>query len=431
MAPAALTLEQARRAMIAAQGLASPVATIADALHQFGPVRTLGGVEAYLALRARVKGLRAEDVHAAVSAGDALVMQAMRGCMYLVGREQVPLLRWLAGWLNKPRLAREREKAGIRPGELEKLGDRVIEALRTEGPLTTDGLKKALPKDAVRPLGEAGKKVGFNSTLTPALRLLEWDARLTRRPERDRLDNERYLWRATPGWKPIEGEPAELLPKIGEVFFRGAGLSTAEEFAGWAGIGLREARAAVGQLGLEPVEVEGLGRRFGKGELPSGGTTPVVLLGFEDNLLAFQGGPAILVDAGHHEVKVPAWGSGEDGRLGDTRHLLQRPIIAGGRMVGFWEFDPDEREVQWGCFDDTVDGTTRDRIGARAKDLTKFLADGVGHGRSYSLDTDEALRERSAWVRSLDAGATKRGKKKAKAAEKKAAKSKGKPQRTA
>lgn len=442
MTPATLTLEQARRGLLAAQRLSSTVPSVAEALHAAGPVRTLGGVEAYLALRARVKGLEAADVHAAVGAGDAQVMPALRGCMYVVGREHAPLLRWLAGWLGRPKLEREREKAGVRPGELERLGDRVIEALRTEGPQTTDGLKKVLPKDAVRALGDAGKKVGLSTTLPSTLRLLEWDARVTRRPERDRLDNERYVWRATPGWVPLQGDPEELLSKVAALFFRWAGTSTVEAFAEWAGVGLREARAATGPLGLETLEVEGLGKRLAlPGDLPGGGQAPVVLLGFEDNLLALQGGAAPLVDVEYHGLQVPSWGEGEAGPLGQARRPYLRPVVVAGRIVGFWDFDPDARQVAWGVFDPAVDAATHDRIEARARDLSKFLADDVGHGRSLSLDTDETLRERAAWVRALR---PPRKKAKGKAAAPKApaaapapkkakagAKKRGKPQRTA
>jgi hypothetical protein len=128
----------------------------------------------------------------------------------------------------------------------------------------------------------------------------------------------------------------------------------------------------------------------------------VALLPFEDNLIALQGGPAALVDARHHALEVPSWGSQGTGPLADAAHLSLRPVVADGRIAGFWEYDPDAQEVVLGGLDGPLPAAAHER----ARDVSAFLAKDVGHGRSFSLDTDDALRERAAWVRAL--GGTKK-----------------------
>src|SRR5215207_8624094 len=90
-----LARDQARRAFVAAQGLApapgrSPVSPV-GVLEETGFVRTLGGVDVYIALRARVPEMRREDLDSVVAAHQAQVVPAARGCMYLVPRRDVPL----------------------------------------------------------------------------------------------------------------------------------------------------------------------------------------------------------------------------------------------------------------------------------------------------------------------------------------------------
>jgi hypothetical protein len=50
---------------------------------------------------------------------------------------------------------------------------------------------------------------------------------------------------------------------------------------------------------------------------------------------------------------------------------------------------------------DEVTAETQDRIDAAAAATGRFLADEIGHGRTFSLDTDDYLRQRVAWLRSL------------------------------
>ncbi|MES1241901.1 MAG: crosslink repair DNA glycosylase YcaQ family protein [Acidobacteriota bacterium] len=405
-----LTRDQVRRVCVAAQGLSQPARSPVEALQETGFVRTLGGVDVYIAVRARVPGLRRDDLDGVVAEHRAQVIPAARGCMYLVARRDVPISLRVAALLSRARDERDQEKAGIRPGETEEVAKAALETLRAKGPLTTDGLRKALPAGTVRSLGEQGKKVGVSSPLPGALRKLEFDGLVERTLENRRLDSERYLWRAAAA-SPFDGvslpdDPIDLYAGMARIFFHAAGLATLKDFAGWIGIAQRDAKAALERLGFLPVEVEGNADVHylpeDRRNLLDEAADAVALLSFEDNLIHLHGGPAFLVDEEHHGAQVPSWGMGRPSTLGEAKHLTLRSFVADGKIAGFWEYDPDARAIVVRPFG-PLSKATRARVDEAAADLGRFLTEDLGHGRSFSLDTDEELRKRTAKVR--EAGA--------------------------
>jgi Winged helix DNA-binding domain len=408
-----LPLKEAREMFVAAQGLApQPGRSVAEALEETGFVRTLGGVDVYLAVRARVPGLRRAGLDAAVAAGEAQVIPAVRGCIYLVPRRDVPLALRVAALLSRSRDEREHEKAGIRPGEVEEVGAAVLQVLGERGPLTTDALRRALPTGVVRSLGDAGKKLGISSPLPAALRRLEFGGRVERTLESQRLDSERYLWRVT-ARSPFDGvslpdDPIDLYAGLARIFFHGAGLGTQKDFAAWAGIPQRDAKAAMERADLLPVAIEEVPeihylpeeRRGLLETAPETAARAIALLPFEDNLLALHGGPALLVDAAHHATPVPVWGSDRMTTLGEARYMGLRSVVAEGKIAGIWEYDPDAQAVVAAGFAG-LSKATRAGLAAATEDLARFLEEDLGHGRSFSLDTDDDLRLRSGQVRSV------------------------------
>ncbi|HEX3525516.1 MAG TPA: crosslink repair DNA glycosylase YcaQ family protein [Thermoanaerobaculia bacterium] len=409
-----LSLEEARKVFVTAQGFPaqpgrSPERSIAAVLEETGFVRTLGGVDVYLAVRARVPGMRRADLDAVVAAGEAQIIPAVRGCMYLVPRRDVPLSLRVAEMLTRSRDEREHAKLGIRPGELEEIGAAVLQTLGERGPLTTDALRKALPEGTVRSLGDIGKKVGVSSPLPAAVRRLEFSGRVARAVESGRLDSERYLWRILER-SPFDGvklsdDPIDLYAGLARIFFHSAGLGTQKDFAAWAGIPQRDAKTAMERADVLPVAVDHLPDLFyllheRRALLDSswGTSQPVALLSFEDNLLALHGGPALLVDKAHHATPVPELATDKIVPLGEAKHMTLRSVLAEGKIAGVWEYDPDARTVVTAGFAG-LSKATHARLDAAAEDVAHFLSEDLGHGRSFSLDTDDDLRTRSAQVR--------------------------------
>jgi hypothetical protein len=406
-----LDRRQARAAVFAAQGLLGAGRNLVSVLEDNGFVRTLGGIDVYLALKARLPGLRREEVDAAVIEHRAQVLPAARGCIYLLARAHAPVALRVADLLSAPREKREHEKAGIRPGEVDEIAAAARELLRAKGPLTTNAIRAGLPKDMVRGLGEAGKKLGISSPLPAALRRLEFQGDIERTLEDGRLDSERYLWRATArnlfAGADVPEDPAALFARFAEIFFRAAGLASRKSFADWAGLAQKDAQAAIEKLGLLAIEVEGEKEIFhalpASRELlaadPAAAEAAVAFLPFEDNAQALQGGPAFLANAEHHAIEVQAWGMGaKKVKLGEAKHAQLRSLLAEGRLAGFWEYDPDGNNVAIGLLSGAKPETRR-AAEEKAARLAAFIAEDLGHGRSFNLDTDKDLRERSAYLR--------------------------------
>jgi hypothetical protein len=392
------------------QGLASPAsAPIAEVIAKTGWLRTLGGVEVYLAARARKPKCGRAELDAASEALDVQVVPAVRSCIYLLPRVHVPLALRFADALWRKRTERDLERAGSSWKEVAEVADAVRGAL--DRPLNTDGLRKALPAGSVRSLGDRGKKVGLSSPLPVALRDLEFSGEVERTLEGGRLDTERYLWRR-PKKNPVKGAKltsteAELAASIAEIFFSQMGATTTRHFAEWAGLSLTDAKAALAGLPLTPVAVDGYAEDafvltsqasdLQKAEADSG---KVTLLAFEDNYTTVHGGPALFTEAAHHGMRVESWGMGQATTLGAAKHLSNRGVLAGDRLVGFWEFDPEVGEIVVALLD-KVPAATRSKIDAACDALARFLKDELGHARSFTLDTDEMLRKRAQGLRTL------------------------------
>lgn len=212
------------------------------------------------------------------------------------------------------------------------------------------------------------------------------------------------MWRAAakPATKAAPaGDVAAALVPMAEVYLRAAGVGTIKDLAVWAGVAQRD--AAAGQLGAIAVEVEGQAEPRvilpeARGLVDDADVDgAVALLPFEDNLLAL-GTPGLLIEPAYHRRQVPTWGSSKKSALGDARHLSQRTVVAESKIVGFWDCDPDARAVAVACYD-AVSAATRKRIHAAAAELGRFLANDLGHGRSFSLDTGDELRVR--WLRGV------------------------------
>jgi len=393
------------------QGLAEPIAgSLDEIVAATGWVRTLGGVDVYLAVRARAPGMKRVDLDKVVAEGRLSVIPAVRGCIYLVPRAELPVAMRVAEEQYKKRTERELEKVGVPESEIAAVGEAVVGTLK-KGPLSTDALRKALPAGVLRSLGEKGKKVGMSATLPTALRYLEFDGKVERTLAGERLDSERYEWRL-PQKNPFAGakiprEPTQRYALIARSFFRHAGPASVEDFASWTGLSQRDAKAAMERAGLSPVAVEGYADEafVVEEDLPilreaAKASASVSMLAFEDNYLGLHGGPRLLVDPKHHGREVPQWGQKKGSTLGEVKHLAMRAVFDGDRLVGFWEFDAEAGKVVVGAFEE-LNPVRMKAVAARAEDVGNFLSEDMGHAKSYTLDTAEAIRERAAAVKAI------------------------------
>ena len=409
-AAVSISLERARAFWHRRQGLAEPgKGSIEEILAATSWPRTLGGVDVYLAVRARIPGLRRQELDEAVAQSRLQVIPAVRGCIYLVPRAQVPLVLRIAEDQARKRMDREMEKVGVEQSELADIGEAVLKALR-KGPMTTDALRKALPEGTVRSLGEKGKKVGISSPLPPAMRYLEFEGKLERTLENGRLDTERYHWRI-PAKSPFTGakvpaDAAERNVRLAEIFVRQAGPVTVADFAAWSALSQRDARAAFEKLPVVSVKVEDyddeaflLEQDMAALKESAPGATSISMLSF-DNYLTFHGGPGLFTDPKYRSREVSRWGNTKGTTLGDVKHIAARTLFDGERLVGFWEFDPSAGKVVFATFD-PLPPKRKKAAQELAESVATFLKEDVGHARSFSLDTMEAVQERADLVKKM------------------------------
>lgn len=404
----AFSLEQARRLWCHKQRIQTadgdgPQRVLATT----GWTRTLGGIDVYLALRARNPSLSRKHIDAAVATGAVRVVPAVRGCMYLAPGEDAELSLSLACELDQKRTVRELDKAGVLQTEVDTLATKVAKIVGN-GPKTTAEVRKALPDGAVRSLGAAGKKVGLSSPLPVALRQLEFAGKIIRTPVGDTLDTEVYRWSVPAGAQKTFGiDASTCFQHSVERFLQWFGPATIKHMATWIGIAQRDVQQALHVLPVRSCTITGLaGEAYvlaSEHSLLSDLPAPkhVAFLPFGDNLIHLHGGPAAMTDPAHHELEVRVWGGrGRRMTLGTCNHLGYRSIVVGDRLVGFWEYDPEADEVVTAYFG----GPPRGYKTALARAITELrtaLRDDIGHARSFRLDTDETLRTRANELRTF------------------------------
>lgn len=392
------------------QGLAEPVpGSIDEVIGATGWLRTLGGADVYLAARARRPGMKRAELDAANEAGQVRVSPAVRGCIYLVPARHAPLALRVAEDQHRKKIDRELEKAGTSVKEVTELGVPVLATLAAKGALTTDALRKAAPEGAVRSLGEQGKKAGVSSTLPATLRELEFAGKIERTLEGGRMDTERYRWRAVKevpaggAGVPATSEARNIA--LAELFFRWIGPATVKDFADWAGLAQRDAKAAAEEAPLVTVAVDGyaddalvLAADLPLLKEPRRPSPSVRLLAFEDNFLVLHGGPRFVADARHHGRELSPWGNLKGATIGDAKHITTRCIVTADGIAGFWEYDVDTGKIVTLVFDELPAARSKE-LSSLAVETAALLKDEIGHARSFSLDSDDAIRERAKALR--------------------------------
>ncbi len=393
------------------QGLAErKQGNLAEIVGATGWPRTLGGVEAYLAVRARVPEMRRSDLDEAIATSTLMVLPAVRGCIYLVPRDRAALVLRVAEEQYKKRVERDLAKVDVSEGEIADVAKAALATLK-KGPMSTDTLRKAMPVGVVRSLGEMGKKVGMSSTLPTALRYLEFEGKVERTLEGGRLDTERYEWRRSAKNLFADAKvPTDRLERYAELardFFQHAGPATLDDFAAWTSLSQKDAREAALRAGLAPVAVEGYSEEAFvlEADLPSlrepaSTEAKFAMLPFEDNYVVLHGGPAHITDPKHHERGMPVWGRTRGKTLGDIKHTSMRSLLRGDKLVGMWEYDPDAQRVVFGTFE-VLSAKERSAAAELAEDVGRFLREELGHAKSFTLDTEDALRRRAAVVNTL------------------------------
>ena len=272
---------------------------------------------ARLAVRARTTGLSAADVDRALTEERSLVITWLnRGTLHLVRSEDYP---WLLELTRAPLFtgnARRLAQLGVSGHDADR-GVAVIErSLAAEGPLTRDQLRERVARAGVPTEGQAH----LHLLMLACLRGLA---------VRGPMVGGRHAYALVRDWlgEPVSVDRHAALAELARRYLSGHGPAGDRDLARWAGLPLRDARAALAAIAGELEERSGglvhLARRPPAAELPH----PRLLGPFDPVLLGWTSREELL---GRHRGAITVGG-------------IFRPFaLVGGRAVATWRMPGGE-----------------------------------------------------------------------------------------
>ncbi|WP_329121202.1 DNA glycosylase AlkZ-like family protein [Streptomyces sp. NBC_01465] len=358
-----------------------------EVLARTGWARSVGGSGPYLGLYARC-GAGREAVDAAVAALEVHELPSARGCTYVLPAGDFALGLTVGAGAPEGEIRAAEKHLGVRPAEVEELCEAVTAALGDE-PLLPAAIRDAAG-DAVRNLGDAGKKRGLTTTLPLALGRLQARGEIRRVPVNGRLDQQRYgyvRWGLDLGGL---GE-AEARAELARRYFDWAAPASLAHFRWFSGFTAAVAKAAV--AGLDLVELEGgllmpgaLREEFEAYARPK--KPQYALLAGIDGIHLLHRELGRLLDASDAERTFLKRS------LGGLADAPAHMIVDRGRLVGLWEYDVEAAEIVWQSYV-TPDAALRKAVAA----TEAFVRDELGDARSFSLDSPKSRAPRVAELR--------------------------------
>ncbi len=361
-----------------------------EVLEKTGWSRSVGGSNPYQTLFAR-NGSSREDIDKSVSRLEIYELPSARGCTYVVPATHYALaLKLSQDFHNDENVAVK--FLGVTPKELDKLMDRILKVLE-KGPQDPRQLKESLG-DAVRNLGEAGKKKGMTTTLPIALGKLQSAGKIRRVPVNGRLDQQRYAYAS---WSPspldkFKLKSDEAYVELARLFFMWIGPASIKEFQWFSGLGVAAANAAVKPLKLVPVE-NGSELLIHSDEADdfhsfrASKNPQYALISCLDSLFLLRRNLSHLLDEKDGKRKVMVDKSLKN--LIGVQDLPSNAIVDRGRIIGLWEFDALKQEIVWNSFV-PADEKLKEVVSA----TEKFICEQLGDARSFSLDSPESRKPR-------------------------------------
>jgi hypothetical protein len=300
---------------------------------------------ARLAVRARADGLAASDVDRELIEGSLLITWLNRGTLHLVRSEDYPWLHMLTTPPLMTSSATRLSGEGVSPRAAERGVETIERALAEEGPLTRAQLRERLDAARVRTEGQALVHLLYRTTLLGVA---------VRGPMVGN-DHAYVLTRDWLGPQPaVERETA--LAELARRYLAGHGPADDRDLARWAGLPLRDSRAALAAIAKQLVEREDglvdLKKRVPAAPIPE----PKLLGPFDPLLLGWVSREEIV---GPHKFLV-------------TLNGIFRPfILVKGRAVGTWRFNRGKVGLE------PLEKVTKKAMkafDAEAADVERFLA---------------------------------------------------------
>lgn len=368
--------------------------TIRDCLHRAGWLPTAGSTGVYLSIRARTPGIsRAAIDRAAIDGVDAIEVPGAhaRPPVLVPPNEMMLALRLHSASYSKhvaPLFASGRYSAAA----LKAVASQACRAL-DEGPLSTAAIRASIDHP------DAGE------LLVGALIDLALRGVIRRYPADGRLDSPKYLYELRhPDDRPdldSEGDDSSVAVKATCVCLRRHGPATADEIASWASLTKGAVRHALSALGAEPIAIENwtdkawlLPEDVRAWHRFSGDIDRVVLLPYRDPFVYFRRPQAILT----RRDTVPVLdATRKPVAIRDVSIMHNHAIVAGGELVGVWEYDPAAKRVVTRVWH--TDKGLGARVAVAADETCRFIREHIGDAKISAVDPPARRARRIAFCR--------------------------------
>jgi hypothetical protein len=372
-------------------------ATAAEVLARTGWSRSVGGFTPYIGLFARA-GLDRETVDRDVANLEIHELPSARGCTYILPKQDFALGLTVGAGAPLGEIAAAGRSLGVTRGEIDKLCSAILDVLDAASePMDPTAIRTSVG-DAVRNLGDEGKKRGQTTTLPMALGLLQAQGEIRRVPVNGRLDQQRFSYvRWSPS--PLTGYDADadtVRVELARRYFTWAGPASLKHFRWFSGLSAAAAKEVVASLG--PVRIDGTDLLLLPDDVAEFESFTVprqpsyALVAGIDGIHLLHREMSRLFDPDDARLQEPGAKPGRT--LGDESDPQCPIIVDRGRIVGLWEYDVDAAEIVYQAFVKT-DAALKKAV-ARTE---AFVRDQLGDARTSVLDSPQSRVSRIADMR--------------------------------
>lgn len=378
------------------QGLSSRNAPkdVVDSLRRAGWLATAGSTGVYLSMRARLPGVSRETIdRAAIDGVDIIeVPGAHARPPVLVPRDEMALALRLHWALYAKHAAPLFASGRYSEAALRAIASQACRAL-DEGPLSTADIRASVTH------------ADADELLTGALIDLAVRGVIRRYPFDGRLDSSTYLYELRhPDDQPdldAEGDAASIERKATRLFLQRHGPATIDEMAEWAALTKGAIRKALASLSAEPISLHGwtdgawlLPDDVRKWKTLAVDDNRVVFLPYRDPFVSVRRPPAVLV----RRDTVPVLNAKlRPVGIRDANGLNHHAIVAGGELVGVWEYDPETQRVITRVWN--PDKALRARVAEAATQTERFIRQQLGDAKLSAVDPPARRATRIAFCR--------------------------------
>jgi hypothetical protein len=364
-----------------------------DLIKSIGWIYSPGCSTPYLSLWARTASFKAEDLNKLVFDDHKLIqLETLRGCTMLVPRDQANVALRIRTRTFTELGKQARQQMPITDPEMEKLKTAILKSMHS-GARTTEQLQQAMPSTLVRDFGADLKRIGLTNSLSFAINLLKEEGKLLKQQSKRRLDTMDYSFVLTSNILPeadaLNLRMEEACAQLAHQYFKAEAPARVKDFAWWAGINVTDAIRGAAEVKpkLVPVSVEGSSDEFLISESDLDEFYAVEPQEFAINFIPYRdtylkGQREIVnrfVSSEHADKPFSRW----------KGKLINDPlatIVLNGRVVGVWEWNEEDDNVDLLLFDPNIPKSVEKAIHKRGADLANFIRSNLGEVRLQGLD---------------------------------------------